>query len=121
VTSNASQGEQEPQWQQPSFQPGKEPGPAPSEPVVASGSLIVPFAAVPPPSAIETTVRTISGLVWPVMIVLAIMGGIDFWPAILIAIVTSTVLGNVSRHLKAQRKDVARTRRITPGDPGRMR
>lgn len=121
MTSNAPQGEQEPLWQQPSFQPGKDPGPAPSEPLVASGSVIVPAGAVPPPSVIESTVRTISGVVWPVMIVLWLMGTVSFWPAILVAIVTTTVLGNVSRHLKARRKVVARTRRITPGDQGRMR
>jgi hypothetical protein len=121
VTSNAPQGEQEPQWQQPSFQPGKEPGPAPSEPPVSFGSLIVPAAAVPPPSVLESTVRTISGVVWPAMIVLWLMGAVSFWPAILVAIITTTVLGNVSRHLKARRKDVVRIRRITPGGRGRMR
>ena len=121
MSSNAPQGEQEPQWQQPSFQPGKEPGPAPSEAPVAFGSVIVPAAAVPPPSVMESTVRTISGVVWPAMIVLWLMGAVSFWPAILVAIVTTTVLGNVSRHLKARRKQVARTRRVTPDDPGRMR
>ena len=121
MSSNAPQGEQEPQWQQPSFQPGKESGPVPSEPLVTSGSLIVPAGAMPVPSVIETTVRTISGVVWPVMIVLALMGAVSWWPAILIAIVTTTVLGNVSGHLKARRKALTRTRRITPGDQGRLR
>jgi hypothetical protein len=121
VTSNAPQGEQEPQWQQPSFQPAPEPASAPAEPPVTHGSLILPAARLQPPSAVETTVRTLSGLVWPVMILLAIMSVVDFWPAILVAIVTSTVLGNVGRHLKARRKLAARPRRITPGDQGTLR
>ncbi len=121
MTSNAPQGEQEPQWQQPSFQPAPDPAPAPAGPPVTSGSLILPAGRVQPPSAVETTVRTLSGLVWPVMILLAIMGVAPFWPAILAAIVTSTVLGNVSRHLKARRKVAALPRRITPGDQGTLR
>ena len=82
--------------------------------------MIVPAGVVPPPSVLETTVRTISGVVWPVMIVLALMGTVSWWPAILIAIVTTTVLGNVSGHLKARRKALTRSRRITPGDQGRL-
>lgn len=82
---------------------------------------MLPAMRIQPPSAVETTVRTLSGLVWPVMILLAVMGVVGFWPAILAAIVTSTVLGNVGRHLKARRKIAALPRRITPGEQGTLR
>ncbi len=121
MTSNAPQEEQEPQWQQPSFQPDQDPQVPPRVDQVVTGSVIVPAEPALPPSAMETAVNTVAGVIWPVMIVLAIMGMVGWWPAILIAIVTTTVLGNVGGHLKSRRKAVTRTRRITPGDPGRMR
>ncbi len=71
----------------------------------ASGSLIVPFR---PPSVPETVLATFSGLVWPVMILLAIMGTIGWWPAIIIAIATSVVTDNVRKHLRARRKALSR-------------
>jgi len=55
------------------------------------------------------------------MILLALMGAIGWWPAILIAIVSSTVLGNVGGHLKSRRKALGRGRGIPRGDRDRLR
>jgi len=108
-------GEPEPQWQQPSFSPENGAKPSPAEkPVVVSGSVIARRVGVAPPSVAETMIATVGGLVWPVMILLALMQAVGWWPAILVAIVTSTVLGNVRRHMKARRKALGRgTRRTT--------
>ncbi len=116
VTSNAPQDEQEPQWQQPSFDAGAPAETVRGEGLVVSGPLIVPAEPPMPPSAMETAVNTLAGVIWPVMIVLAIMNTIGWWPAILIAIVTTTVLGNVGGHLKSRRKALGRGRTIPPGD-----
>lgn len=121
MTSNAPQDEQEPQWQQPSFQPDNESPVPPRVDQVVTGSVIVPAEPALPPSAMETAVNTVAGVIWPVMIVLAIMGMLQWWPAILIAIVTTTVLGNVGGHLTSRRKAAARVRMIPPTDPGTMR
>jgi len=111
--------EPEPQWQQPSFPSESQPASAPVEGIVTSGSSVVRRGAVPPPSVIETVVGTVAGLVWPVMIVLAIMGAVAWWPAILIAIVGSAVLGNVRGHLKARRKAIGRGQALPPEQPNR--
>ncbi len=115
VTNQPPTAEPEPQWQQPSFSPGSEAGslgngakPSPLPSPFASGSVIIPSTSVPPPSVAETMIATVAGVVWPVMIVLAIMGAVGWWEAILIAIVGSAVLGNVRGHLKARRKALGR-------------
>lgn len=68
----------------------------------------MPRPRVAPPSVTETFLGTVAGLVWPVMIVLAIMGVMGWWPAILVAIVASTVLGSTRNHLKARRRALRR-------------
>ena len=88
---------------------------------VASGSVIVPAVTTAPPSVVETAVKTVAGVVWPVMILLALMGAIGWWPAILIAIVSSTVLGNVGGHLRSRRKALGRGQRIPPANRDRLR
>ncbi|CAL8977459.1 hypothetical protein PROP_02201 [Propionicimonas sp. T2.31MG-18] len=100
-------GDTEPTWQQPGFDASQD---APLEGPVysASGAPLVPRPVSPPPSVTETVVTTIGGLVWPVMILLAIMGQIGWWPAMLIALVSSVVLGNVGAHLKARRRALGR-------------
>jgi hypothetical protein len=108
VTNAPPTGEQEPQWRQPSFPSENAPKAEPVGSRVTSGSVLVPKAVTPPPSVVETTVRTVAGVVWPVMILLAVMGVVGWWPAILIAIVGSTVLGNVGRHLRSRRKAIGR-------------
>jgi hypothetical protein len=70
---------------------------------------------------VETAIKTVAGVVWPVMILLVLMGAISWWPAILIAIVSSTVFGNVGGHLKSRRKALGRGRRIPRGDGDRLR
>jgi hypothetical protein len=121
MTNAPSRGEPEPQWRQPSFPSENEPKATPVEGPVASGSVIVPATPMAPPSVVETTVKTVAGVVWPVMIVLALMGMIDWWPAILIAIVGSTVLGNVGGHLKSRRKALGSGRGIPRGGRDRLR
>ncbi len=125
VTNQPPTAEPEPQWQQPSFSPGGEAGslgnqakPSPLPSPLASGSVIVPGTSVPPPSVAETMIGTVAGVVWPVMIVLAIMGAVGWWPAILVAIVGSAVLGNVRGHLKARRKALGRAGTIPPAENG---
>ena len=119
VTNSPSTGEPEPQWRQPFFP--TENHPKAVEGSVASGSVIVPRGGMAPPSVVETAIATVGGVVWPVMIVLALMGAINWWPAVLIAIVTSAVLGNARRHLKARRKALGSGRTIAPGDRDRQR
>ena len=119
MTDAPSTGEPEPQWRQPSFPTANEPQSAPVDGAVASGSVIVPRGGVAPPSVVETTLATVGGVVWPVMILLALMGVVGWWPAILVAIVTSTVLGNVRGHLKARRKALGRGRTRATGAPTR--
>jgi hypothetical protein len=55
------------------------------------------------------------------MILLALMGVVGWWPAILIAIVGSTVLGNVGGHIRSRRKALGRGRRIPPANRDRLR
>lgn len=121
MTHAASTGEPEPQWRQPSFPSENKPKAAPVEGTVASGSVLVPAGTTPPPSVVETAVKTVAGVVWPVMILLALMGAVGWWPAILIAIVGSTVLGNVGGHLRSRRKALGRGGRIPPATRDRLR
>lgn len=115
MTSSPPSGEAEKEWQQPDFQPDGAPPTSVEGPVYSvSGSLIVPYA---PPSVAETVLTTFSGLVWPVMILLAIMGTIGWWPAIIVAIATSVVTDNVRRHLRARRKALSRGQ-ARPGNEG---
>lgn len=102
--TNQASGEHEEQWQQPPFAASGSADPTPVEPDVVQGRLMVPASKPPPPSLAETALNSLSGIVWPVMIVLAIAQVVGWWPAILIAIVTSSVLGTVGNHLKARRK-----------------
>jgi hypothetical protein len=106
VTSSPPSGEFEKEWQQPDFQGDVAP-PAPLEGPVysASGSQVAPYT---PPSVAETVLSTVSGLVWPVMILLAIMGRISWVPAIIVAIATSVITDNVKKHLRARRKALSR-------------
>ncbi len=108
MTTTPSGSQPEPQWQQPEFQPPPPPYGALVEGQVYSGSSphaqLVPPRASLPPSVPETVLQTVNGLVWPVMIVLAIMGVVGWWPAVIIALVSNVVLENVRRHLRARRR-----------------
>lgn len=96
--------EPEPQWQQPEFLPEERPD-APPPAVVPSADDARPSL---PPSAIETALVTVSGLVWPVLILLALMGYIGLWPAILIALITNVVAENVRKHVRQRRRALGR-------------
>jgi len=107
VTSTPSGSRPDPQWQQPTFAPAT-PEEPPLEGRVYTGASaseqLVPAPAPLPPSVPETVVRTISSLIWPVLILLALMGWVGFWPAILTAVVASIVLGNLRHYLRARRR-----------------
>ena len=120
MTSTPPDGESEQQWQQPAFQPPDVAGEPVSGNVIYPGSSaqIVPRPPSSPPSVAESVVGTLAGLVWPVMIVIAIMGTIGWWPAIIIAIVASAVLGNVRQQLKWRRKAITRAEARDPNQGG---
>lgn len=104
VTNPTRPDEPEPQWRQPPFEP---PADEASSPPV-SGELLLPANAAPPPSLAESTLRVVAGVVWPIMIALAIFG-IGGWVGnILIAIITSVVLGKVGEELRRRRKSAYR-------------
>lgn len=100
-------GEPDPQWQQPPFQ-GAAPQDVPVESPVTSGSLIVPREPRLPPSVAETVVKTVRAVLWPALILLAIMGVVDWWPAMFVTMLATIILSNVGRHLKEHRKATAR-------------
>ncbi len=89
----------------PQAAPKADPAQGPVSPgPVGFGALMVPAAPGPAPSAAETLVGRVAGLVWPVMIMLALMGVVGWWPAVLVAIVASAVLSSTRNHLKARRR-----------------
>lgn len=106
--TSAPAGEPEPQWQQPPFPSEPEPAPEPVQGSVVPSAVIVPRERLAPPSVAETALGAVAGMIWPVMIVLAIMGVVGWWPAILVAIIASTVLGSTQNHLKARRRALRR-------------
>ena len=100
----------EPSWQQPPFAPQPDPETAP----VLSGAIVVPNSQMPPPSVVESAINVVRGVLWPVMLVLAIFGPMNLFTAIAIAIVGGAVLGQVSRELKRRRRAPYQL----PGAPG---
>jgi len=120
--------EPEPQWSQPPFAPGyQEPEPIgyaaaqppapPALPAVLSGSVLLPGAAIPPPGILESTLRVIAGLLWPLVIAVLIFGGGSWWFGIIFAIIASAVLKQITQELKRRR--VLGARIVTP--PGQTR
>lgn len=131
VTNNPPTEEPEQQrWQQPSFGPsGATPyetpsyGPSyetnrdgvtdddpppygmPQQPV--SGYVMpAPGTPIPPPSAFETVIGTLSKLVWPVAILLIIFAHLGFWPVLITAIVAGTILRAVKGNLRERRRAI---------------
>ena len=104
VTNPSRPDEPEPQWLQPPFEPLAD---EVAEPPV-TGELLLPANAGPPPSVVESTLRVVAGVVWPIMIALAIFGIGGWMGNILIAIITSVVLGKVGEELKRRRKSAYR-------------
>ena len=77
-------------WEQPTF---AEPTAPPVSGEVLSGGMVpgMTRVVVAPPSQEEATLRTIRRLVWPVALVLAIVGG-HLVPVLVLAIVVSAIL-----------------------------
>ncbi len=136
-TSWQGQQEPEPQWNQPPFAPGySEPEPpgyatpqqpgystprpyqaTPPLPDVVTGSVLVPHAQIPPPGGLESVLRVLSGVLWPVVIAILIFGGGRWWFGIIFAIIASGILKQVTGELKRRRVLGARVVPPSPGQP----
>ncbi|HRA07076.1 MAG TPA: hypothetical protein PKV13_10735 [Propionicimonas sp.] len=95
---------EEPQgrWHQPPFAPGSDPADAP----VVSGSVVVPGEPAVPASApgvAESMLNVVIGVIWPVAILLGVLGVGAFMMNVLVAIISSIVLGQVAKELKRRR------------------
>lgn len=103
MTNPPTEQPEEQRWQQPAFTPGAE------QPPVLSGQVLVPGeqvsgGRVPPQSTLETMIGVVTGLVWPVMMILGIFGPVPFWTALMVALIASSVLGAVKGQLRARRR-----------------
>ena len=130
-TSWQGQQEPEPQWSQPPFAPGYQepepagyqnpqptyPAPPPLLPEAVSGAVLVPNAKIPPPGAVESILRVISGLLWPLVIAVLIFGGGSWWWGFIFAIIAGAVLKQITGELKRRRVSSARVI-VPPPDPG---
>ena len=110
VTTNSSDDEGEPRWQQPAFQP--EPT-SDSHPYPSSGQGMQPYVSGPvvplqygPPSVLETIVATLARLVWPVGSLLVIFAHVGFFPVLITAVVAGALLGAVKKNLRQRRRAV---------------
>jgi len=63
---------------------------------------------IPPPSILESTLKVFSGLMWPVMIGLALLGYGGWIGNIVIAFLTSSALGAIVKELDRRRRARAR-------------
>lgn len=108
MTQQRPDGDAESQWQQPPFEPETTPADAVTGAVVfpgqATGRGLVPAEDRLPPSALESTINVVNGVLWPVLIGLAIFGVGSWWLNIFAAIVASSLLGGISTELKRRRK-----------------
>lgn len=105
MSSQPPVGDAEQRWQQPAWDPGQQQAAPPPLPVMPFTPPVP--VRYPPPSALESTVATIAGLIWPAMILLAILGYVGWWPAMIIALVSHVVADGVRKHLRARRKALA--------------
>lgn len=101
------------QWAQPDFAP--QPESAQSVPVVTGPILLPAGTPPPPPAALESILRLVAKLVWPVLILLAFMTG-NWWTNILIAIIASTVVDQIVRELRRRRLASFRAGIVPPQD-----
>ncbi|MCB0912149.1 MAG: hypothetical protein KDB60_11100 [Propionibacteriaceae bacterium] len=88
------------QWQQPSFEPD-----APALPDPVTGPTLVPATPPPPPSVMESTLRVVAGVVWPVMIGLVFLGIGNWMLNIIFAIVVSTLLQRTAGEMRNRRRE----------------
>lgn len=109
VTEPRQSGDAESQWQQPPFDPAAaQPGPAGQSgwlavPATSFGSNPVPVDRRPP-SVLESTLRVVSGVVWPLFIAATIFGFGYGWANIFAAIVVSSLLRGFATELKRRRR-----------------
>ena len=89
------------QWQQPKFD---QPTDGVTDPIpTVTGRIIVKNEPTPPPSRLESTVNVVAGLVWPVAILLAILGYGGFFLNVVVALIISSALKSISRDMKRRR------------------
>ena len=87
-------------WEQPDF--------ATREPAPLTGVVVVPqaqhwvAAQVPPAGPEELRLQRIAAWLWPVALVLCVVGG-SWWPLLAVAFVVSVVLRHRLRELRRQR------------------
>jgi hypothetical protein len=99
---------EQPDWDSPIDESEQDP-PKPTgelaEPL--AGGVIVPVSRPASPSVVESGLRVISGIVWPVAIVLAILGFGGWVLNMALAFVVSALLGNLATELKRRRKGIS--------------
>ena len=108
MTQPRQDGDAESSWQQPPFEPEQHSvQPPPGELVVpdqVAGYGLVPAADRRPPSVLESTLNVVNGVLWPVLIGLAIFGVGSWILNIFVAIVASSLLGGIANELRRRRK-----------------
>jgi len=108
VTQPRQDGDAESSWQQPPFVPEQESAQAATGEVVVPGQFagqgLEPAEERRPPSVLESTINVVNGVLWPVLIGLAIFSIGNWWLNIFIAIVASSLLGGIATELKRRRK-----------------
>lgn len=98
-------GDEESQWQQPPFQPAEPSGAVPDEQLdqEVAGQVLVPMERRPP-SVLESGLNVLNGVLWPVLLGLALFGVGNWVANVVIAIVASSLLGGISSELKRRRR-----------------
>lgn len=95
----------ESQWQQPPFQPAEPSGAVPDEQPAdqeVAGQVLVPRERRPP-SVLESSLNVLNGVLWPVLLGLALFGVGNWVANVVIAIVASSLLGGISSELRRRR------------------
>lgn len=100
------------QWQQPNWSAAPAPDAEQDRPAWNSGDggaeavsgVVVPVSPPPPPSVIESGLRVVSGIAWPVAIVLALLGYGGWVLNIAGAILVTALFGNIATEMKRRRK-----------------
>jgi len=96
---------EQPHWDSPDDEAVQDP-PKPTggfvEPL--AGAVIVPASRPAAPSVVESGLRVVSGIAWPVAIAAAILGYGGWVLNLALAFVVSAVFANVASELKRRRK-----------------
>ena len=107
MTQPRQDGDAESQWQQPPFEPEVQRINGPGDvigPGQFAGHGLVPLEDRRPPSVLESTLNVVNGVLWPVLIGLALFGVGSWWLNIFAAVVASSLLGGIATELKRRRK-----------------